>query len=191
MTTSSSASERTPWWLLAAAAMAFFATGMYAWSLRWQLLAARETAALAMNEGQSVRVELAAVRRESARLGQTLAVLTAPDDVQIELKGRADAAGATGRAHWSRSRGLVFNADRLPALPAGRVYQLWVLTPTPVSIGILATSADGSAMMAATVDAGLTHVVGLEVTTEPGPKGSATPTGPPLLAGAVKGLAKN
>jgi hypothetical protein len=185
MTSSTSASERTPWWLLAAAAMAFCATGMYAWSLRWQLLAARETAALAMNEGQSVRVELAAVRRESARLGQTLAVLTAPDDVQIELKGRADAAGATGRAHWSRSRGLVFNADRLPALPAGRVYQLWALTPAPISLGILATSAEGSAMMAATNEAGLTSVAGVEVTNEPAPRGSATPTRPALLASTI------
>jgi hypothetical protein len=191
MTSSSSASEQTPWWLLAAAAMAFLATGMYAWSLRAQLLAARETAAQATNEAQSTRVDLSTVRRESGRLGQALAVLTAPDVARIELTGPAAAAGPAGRAHWSRSRGLVFDADRLPPLAAGRVYQLWALTPTPISIGILAVSADGNAMIAATADAGLTHVVGFEVTNEPGPKGSGAPTGPALLVGAIKSLTKD
>lgn len=180
--TASTGSGHTPWWLSAAAAMAFLAAGMYAWSLRGQLLAARETAAQATDESQSVRVELATVRRESARLGQTLAVLTAPDVVQIELKGQAAAAGAAGRAYWSRSRGIVFNADRLPALPAGRVYQLWALAPAPVSIGILAVSADGNATTTA-AGMGLTAVTGLEVTNEPGPAGSATPTKPAVLAG--------
>jgi len=34
---------------------------------------------------------------------------------------------------------MVFTASNLPSLPAGRVYQLWVLTATgpPVSVGLL------------------------------------------------------
>lgn len=188
--TASTGSGHTPWWLSAAAAMAFLAAGMYAWSLRGQLLAARETAAQATDESQSVRVELATVRRESARLGQTLAILTAPDVVQIELKGQSAAAGAAGRAHWSRSRGFVFNADRLPALAAGRVYQLWALAPAPVSLGILAVSADGNATTTA-AGMGLTAVTALEVTNEPGPAGSVSPTGPVLLVGATKTSGRN
>jgi hypothetical protein len=177
-------SKRTPWWLLGAAAMAFFATALYAWTLHGQLLLARETAYQATNDVQSARAELATTRHESSRLGQTLAILTAPDVVRIELTGRGVAAAATGRATWSRERGLVFIADKLPPPPAGRVYQLWALTPTPVNLGALAVSSDGSAIATATASAGLTKVTGVEVTIEATPTAATTP-GPVVLASGV------
>lgn len=179
----------TPWWLLAAAAMAFLATGLYAWSLRVQLAAVRDTAAAATNEARTARAELADIRLESARVARTLAVMGSPDVVRVEMAGKETAASATGRAYWSRSRGLVFNADRLPALPAGRVYQLWVLAPTPVSVGVLTVAADGTATLTAALAAGLPPVAAVAVTSEPGPAGSASPTMPILLVGAVKASA--
>src|ERR1051325_5909774 len=82
---------------------------------------------------------------ETARL--RLAVLAAPDLTDIMLAGQAPAPRASGRALWSRSRGLVFAAAALPPLPAGRTYQLWYLTPAaPVSAGTFEPDPDGRAI---------------------------------------------
>ena len=69
----------------------------------------------------------------------------APDTARVDLAGQPAAPSASARAFWSRSRGLVFTASNLPALPEGRVYQLWVLTgqPAPISAGLLTPDRDG------------------------------------------------
>lgn len=86
----------------------------------------------------AVSIWALSLRTEMRSLEQTLAVLTAPDTVRVELRGQAGAPAAAGRAWWSTSRGLVFNAERLPALDAARVYQLWTIhNGTPVSAGLL------------------------------------------------------
>jgi hypothetical protein len=168
--TPSSDSRQTPWWLLGAAAMAFLATALYAWSLRGQLILARETSYQATNDVQTARTELATARRESARAGATLAIVTAPDVVRFELTGKGAAAVAIGRAYWSRGRGLVFSADGLPPAPAGSVYQLWALTPAPVRFGALTVSDTGSVALTARPVPEITKISGFEVTIE------ATPT---------------
>jgi anti-sigma-K factor RskA len=65
-------------------------------------------------------------------------VLAAPDLVRIDLAGQTSAPQASARALWSRARGMVFSASDLPPLPAGRVYQVWVVTAdAPISAGLL------------------------------------------------------
>ncbi len=129
------------------------------------------------------------MRGASSKLAKTLAILGAPDAVRVSLAGKETAAAATGRAVWSRAQGLVFNANQLPQLPAGRVYQLWVLAPKPVSVGVLTVAADGTATMTASLDAGLPPVDAVAVTAEPGPNGSAGPT-MPIPAGRRGGEVK-
>jgi len=175
--------RRLPWWLLTAAAMAFLATGLYAWSLRVQLNAVRETATLASTQARDLRDEIANLRLESSRLTRAFAVMSSPDVVRVDLAGQATATAATGRAYVSRSRGLVFNADRLPPLAPGHVYQLWVLAPKPVSVGVLALNADGTTSLAAPLAPGVAKIDAVAVTAEPGPNGSAGPTMPILLVG--------
>jgi hypothetical protein len=179
MTPSTSDSRHTPWWLLGAAAMAFFATALYAWSLRGQLILARETAYQATNDVQAARAELASARRESARVDRTLTILTAPDVVRFELTGKGAAAAAFGRAHWSRSLGFFFSADKLPPAPAGHVYQLWALTPAPVSLGVLTVTGDGAATKTIRPDVQISKIIGVEVTIEVA--ATATVPGPSLL----------
>jgi anti-sigma-K factor RskA len=171
------------WWLLAAAAAALVATGLYAFSMREQVQMLRQMVADASSEARSLRAELADVRRDSVRLTRALAVVSAPDLIRANLSGQATAAAATGRAFWSRSQGLVFSADRLPALPAGRVYQLWVLAPGPVSVGVLSVSATGTTTFSAALPADLPPIAAVAVTAEPGPNGSTGPTTPILLVG--------
>src|SRR5262249_7693495 len=66
--------------------------------------------------------------RESAQRAETVgAILTAPDLIRFTLtSGAADRSSA--QVLWSRTRGLVLSASRLPAAPPESIYQLWLKT---------------------------------------------------------------
>jgi hypothetical protein len=116
-----------------------------------------------------------------------VAVLTAPDVARIDLAGQAPVAPqAAARAFWSRSRGMVFTASNLPPLPAGRVYQLWVVTaqPAPLSAGLLTPDARGSVTATFTTPPDIPQPVALAVTIEPA-GGVPAPTGARYLIGTV------
>jgi anti-sigma-K factor RskA len=171
------------WWLLAAASVALVATGMYAVGQHVQVRILREMIADAAAQAQLLRAELADARRDAVRLTRVVAVVSAPDLIRVNLAGQETAAAARGRAFWSKSQGLAFSADGLPALPPGRVYQLWVLAPGPVSVGVLSVSPGGTSTFSATLPANLPPINAVAVTAEPGPNGSAGPTMPILLVG--------
>jgi Anti-sigma-K factor rskA, C-terminal/Alanine-zipper, major outer membrane lipoprotein len=117
----------------------------------------------------------------------SLAVLTAPDVARIDLAGQAPVAPrAAARAYWSRSRGMVFTASDLPPLPAGRVYQLWVVTaqPAPLSAGLLTPDAQGGVNVTFNTPADIPQPVALAVTIEPA-GGMPGPTGAKYLIGTV------
>jgi anti-sigma-K factor RskA len=95
---------------------------------------------------------------------------------------------ASARAFWSRSRGMVFTASNLPALPPGRVYQLWVLTaqPAPISAGLLTPDSQGSVNETFITPSDIPQPVALAVTIEPA-GGVPSPTGEKYLVGTVAG----
>jgi anti-sigma factor RsiW len=172
-----------PWLLAAASIVVAIVSGMYAWSLRARVASLEQIVSVTSAQADRLRDELIALRSESSNLIQTVRVISAPDVRQVVLKGQPGAEGATGRAYWSPSRGLVFNADQLPALSPGRVYQLWVIAgKTPVSVGIF-NVANGSGSLTVPLPAGLATIDAVAVTNEPGPNGSASPTLPILLIG--------
>ena len=84
---------------------------------------------------------------------QALDVLAAPDLVRTTLDGVPPAAGARALALLSPSRGtLVLSATGLPALPPGRVYQLWAIVGSQaVSAGVFTPGADGLSRVITTV----------------------------------------
>jgi anti-sigma factor RsiW len=186
--------DRTPtrtatamWWLTAAAAIVAVATGAYAWSLRVELEALRGGLADSVARADTLAQALSAVRSDSVRLTRTVNVLSAPDLVSVNLQGTAGATAATGRAFWSRSQGLIFTADRLPALGAGRVYQLWVIAGgAPVNAGIFTLDPSGVGSLTVTLPANVPTPSAVAVTAEPGPTGSPAPTTPILLMGETK-----
>lgn len=115
-----------------------------------------------------------------------LAVMNAPDVVKVDLQGQPDAPGSSARVFMSRTNGLVLTAEHLPALAAGKTYQLWVVTKqSPVSIGVFTVQPDGSVngMMSLTADATL-NPVAVAVTIEP-EGGVPSPTGPKVLVGLL------
>jgi anti-sigma-K factor RskA len=125
--------------------------------------------------------------RRQVRTNQTIAtILAAPDLTRIDLQGQQAAPSASARALWSRSRGLVFTASNLPPAPAGRVYQLWVLSnqPAPISAGLMKPDASGRVTVAFATPPDLPQPVAMAVTLEPD-GGVPSPTGDKYLVGAA------
>jgi Anti-sigma-K factor rskA, C-terminal len=144
-------------------------------------LADKQTASTRDEAGRQV-----AEARQAAAQAQTVStVLTAPDLIRFGLVGGATAPRATAQVLFSRSRGLVVSASRLPQVPAGRAYQLWLLTrTTSVPAGGITVDAAGRATFVAEIPPNLPRpVVGAAVTIEPA-GGSPSPTGTMILARA-------
>ena len=113
----------------------------------------------------------------------TTAVLAAPDLARIDLQGQQVAPDARARALWSRSRGLVFTAANLPPAPAGKAYQVWVVTAqAPISAGLLTPDPNGAGTQFYMTPADIAPPVAVAVTLEPA-GGVPAPTGERYLIG--------
>ena len=178
-------SSRALVWFAAAASVAAILSAGYAWSLRDQLHTAQSTAADASQRALTLARELENVRSQAASLVRNVRVLSAPDLIRVDLKGQATAPNAIGRAFLSASSGLFFNAHDLPALPADKAYQLWVIADgKPVSVGMISADASGILTLAGSLQPALSTVSAVAVTAEP-KAGSAAPTMPIVLVGTV------
>jgi anti-sigma-K factor RskA len=124
------------------------------------------------------------LRQQSQDQQAVARVLAAPDLARIDLTGQPVAPTASARALWSRSRGLVFTASNLPPLPAGRVYQLWVLSsqPAPMSAGLLKPDEAGRVTAMIPTPQDMPQPVAMAVTLEPD-GGVPSPTGNKYLVG--------
>ena len=138
-------------------------------------------AAVAASESRMAMIQRSADRTQSA-----LAVLTAPDVARIDLAGQPGAPKASGRAYWSRARGMVFSAAALPPPPSGRTYQVWVITsaPAPISAGLVAPDDAGHVDVVFATPHDIPQPVAVAVTLEPS-GGVPSPTGPKVLVGTV------
>lgn len=178
-TTSPARSSVLPW-LAAAACLALAgASSFFAMMSRQQVSdALRQQAA---SEARAVTLQ-GQVTSMEARLN----VINAPDVKSISLQGQPDAPGSSARVFMSAQRGLVINAEHLPALADGRSYQLWVVTKqSAVSIGVLTVQSDGSLSGVLPLSADATvNPVAVAITIEPA-GGVPAPTGPKVLVGLV------
>lgn len=164
--------------IAAAAGLGWFTADLYNQNRALRQSLADETLRAGRAEIDATRAREAAERAESR-----LAILSAPDVVQITLVGQPVAPQATGRAFWSPSQGLLVTAADLPALAADRAYQLWfVAPPGPVSAGLLQPDAQGRVSTRVDVPPTLTVPTALAVTIEPA-GGLTTPTGEMYLLG--------
>ena len=109
-------------------------------------------------------------------------VLASPDVVRYDLNGTGAAPRAYAKVMWSRSRGLVFSASRLPALKAGTTYQFWLNTESgPFSAGLLTPDSAGRVTFVTDTPGNVPRpVVGALVTLEPA-GGRPRPSGTPVL----------
>lgn len=118
--------------------------------------------------------EVAEARESAARAQIVGNVLAAPDLVRYWLTAVDPASRAYAQVMFSRSRGMVFSASRLPPAGAGRTYQLWLLTRgEPVSAGLFTPDTAGRVTLS--TDVLLTvpnRLTGALVTLEPEGGGS-------------------
>jgi anti-sigma-K factor RskA len=130
-----------------------------------------------------IRQQLGELQARFDQAQTAAAVLTAPDLASIDLQGQPTAPDARARALWSRSRGLVFTAANLPPAPAGKAYQVWVVTAQrPISAGLFTTDPAGGVTQYYYTPSDIAAPVAVAVTLEPA-GGVASPTGEKYLVG--------
>jgi anti-sigma-K factor RskA len=133
--------------------------------------------------------QLAAEQEESnAHAQQVLEVLTAPASKRVLLTAAQAKPQPTARAvYLAQSGGLVFQANDLGQIPQNKTYELWVIPAdgkAPIPAGLFRPDAAGSAsVMMPPLPKGV-PAKAFGVTIEKA-EGSATPTAPIVLVGAV------
>ena len=174
-------------WLVAAASLVLAA--YLTWDglrLRDQIatLSAQLAEARALNAAADTRI--AAFQHAAEQGASAMAILTAPDLAQIDLAGQPEAPDARARAFWSRERGMVFSASKLPPPPPGKTYQVWVVTdePAPISAGLIEPDLHGHVEVVFATPPDIPQPKAVAVTLEPA-GGVPAPTGAKYLVGLV------
>ena len=173
------------WLPLAAMLVLAIGAGVYAAQLQVRVADLEARLDSAIQQAVSADRAMADARRVADEAQSAMTVLAAPDLARIDLAGQAAAPQARARALWSRARGMVFTVSDLPPAPAGRVYQVWVVTSTaPVSAGLLTPDARGRSAVIFATPSDIPPPVAVAVTLEPA-GGVPAPTGEKYLVGMV------
>jgi hypothetical protein len=150
-------------------------------------------------ELSALRTRLLDLERENAKIRNLLATqekqlqqslrlagfLGSPSLRFVRLRATGSGAGAEGHAFVAEGSRVVFYASRLPQLPPGRVYQLWLIRgtgPAIVSGGVFRMAGDRQ-VVELNDPALVRSIRGLAVTDEP-EGGSPKPTGAKFLVGS-------
>ena len=160
------------------------------WRAAWVGAAATALVALGIvvYQTQSKDAELAAVRQqlastgsEAATLREALALLQAPETREVNF-GQGAPAPPRGRVFFNSSRVLLL-ASNLPAPPAGKTYEMWIIPKggKPAPAGLFSSSAQGAALHLYRVAAPLAETDTIAVTLEAA-AGSEAPTSQPIIA---------
>jgi anti-sigma-K factor RskA len=175
-----------PWLQSAAAIVLVAGLAGYAWHLQRRVSNLAARLEVAEQRASSAERGTRDARHAADEAQAALAVLADPDLVRVDLAGRPAAPQATARALWSRQRGMVFTTAGLPPAPAGRVYQVWVVTrQAPVSAGLLAADPSGGVTAFFRTPADIAQPVAVAVTLEPA-GGVPAPTGEMYLVGSPR-----
>jgi anti-sigma-K factor RskA len=173
-------------WLAYAACVAVAtAASLYALNLRARVESLEARLGLAQMRLADNERALIDARRVAFETQSAMAVLAAADLMRVDLQGAPAAPMAAGRALWSRQSGMVFAANNLPPLPAGKIYQVWLVgTGSPVSAGLVAPDETGRGVGIFRTPVDVTGPVTVAVTIEP-EGGVPAPTGAFYLTGTA------
>ena len=169
---------RRSWWgalgWAAAAAVVVFAAGL--WKENVVLKQSLESAAS----------QTAQSRRELEELRRIAAPIIEPEAQRVTLVAAKTPPQPQGKAFYLKSRNsLVFLANNMPALPAQKAYELWLIPTTgaPIPAGVFKPDAHGSgSVVNPPLPAGV-EAKAFAITVE-NESGSAAPTSPILMMGA-------
>jgi hypothetical protein len=187
--------------LAAAVAGGVILVSFFGWRLQSEIREATERAVIAEQKAnmavsdanrqmdeqrQENEKQLRDTRDLMLRMQMMANVTNAPDLIRFNLRGDN---GASGQALFSRSRGVVVSASRLPPPPTNVPYTAWLLTrTTPVKLGSLVAEADGTVTLAAGAPNVPRAVIGVMVSAEPS-EPRETPAGVTVLSSVVSAAA--
>ena len=173
-------------WIGLAATIALAAgLGFYASDLRGRIASLESQLQTALAQAAETQAQVTLTRQTMARAQQQLDVLTAPDSARVLLAGQPPAPGATGRADWSRSRGLALSVANLPPPQPMRTYQLWILNAgAPISAGLVTPADAGSGTVFFATPPDVPQPTGFALSEEP-EGGVPAPTGAIYLVGLL------
>jgi anti-sigma-K factor RskA len=162
----------------------------------WNWVLLPLTAALALlsvllwQQNQSLTKQLQVAMQSAAELERArlqvlglLNVLASPKTITVRLAGSGETEGARGLVKYNKESGEMVYSAELPALPADKVYQMWLLPVegAPISAGIFTRAEAEKNLYSAKVPA-MSEAKAFAVTIEPA-GGVASPTGPKVLVG--------
>ena len=134
----------------------------------------------------TIRTHPAIITTNNSRLRRIAAPILEPDAQRVTLVAVKAPAQPQGKAFYLRKRNsLVFMANNMPALPAQKAYELWLIpmSGNPIPAGMFKPDARGSATVVnPPLPAGV-EAKAFAITVE-NEGGSATPTMPIVMMGA-------
>ena len=165
-----------PWFALAAAVLV--AVWLYS-----QRAAATQQLVQAKQRATADSVALDSARGRIAQRDREIQALTGPRTSVVGLN-TTGAAEATALMFWDHAdNSWSFYAHHLPPAPAGRTYQLWLLTPSSkISVGTFTPASDSSVEVHQTYELPRDALKGVAVSEEPS-GGSQQPTGRIVIIG--------
>jgi anti-sigma-K factor RskA len=169
---------RRSWWVLVPwfAAAAFVFVAAFFWRQSDRL--AQRVAAL--------QTELVEQRAQLEQAREVLLTLTSTDALRVTLVAAQTPPQPQGKAIYVRDRSsLIFLASNMPALPAQKAYELWLIPTTgaPIPAGVFRPDAHGSAAVIQPRLPAKVEARTFAITFEP-EQGSSTPTMPIVMMGA-------
>jgi anti-sigma-K factor RskA len=169
-------STRRSWWGMlgwaAAAAVVIFAVSLW-----------RENAALKATVA-SASSQAAKNAREMEELRKIAAPILEPEAQRVTLVAVKTPPQPQGKVFYLRNRGLVLLANNLPALPAQKAYELWLIPASgaPVPAGVFKPDAHGSASVVNPPLPAGAEAKAFAITVE-NEAGATTPTMPIVMMG--------
>jgi anti-sigma-K factor RskA len=147
----------------------------------------QETAQSARLRGELNQAASANAQRtaELARLNQALAIVNSAEVVEVAF-GPNQQPKPTGKVFVSPQQGVLLIASRLPAAPAGKIYEMWIVPRqgAPAPAGLFQSGPDGVALhlRPGPIDLNTTGAVAVTLENE---GGAAAPTMQILIAAAL------
>ena len=131
---------------------------------------------------ESQSASLASLQRQVLQAQNAIRMAGAPGVRVVDLAGQAALSASAARVFWdAKGDAWQLYAANLPPPPAGKTYQLWLITASAkISAGTF--TSEGSGRVVVPREAG--EVVAAAVTDEP-EGGSPQPTGSILLLGKI------
>ena len=179
------ASRPAPWFAAVAASIVAAVATWQAFSARAEVQRLKQELVDMQVRAGDAQVARATLQEQVDEFTRTMDVLRSSDLISYSLAGSGAAANAHARAYVTHKNGMVFTAEGLPALPAGRIYQLWVIVGgKPVSAGLLSPDANGRVLaVTSTPDIPAMPAI-VAVTLEPA-GGLPQPSTTPILVGTA------